>query len=64
MNLLRKSGPLGHFWTIILLQNVVCYRRKLNDIGRRLEHTTEISEMPCTTERQLNAVTSHSYEAA
>jgi hypothetical protein len=28
MNLLRKSGPLGHFWAENLLDNVVCLPKK------------------------------------
>jgi hypothetical protein len=34
MNLLRKSGPLGHFWTRNLLQNYVFLPTKnWDDIG-------------------------------
>jgi hypothetical protein len=28
MNLLRKSGPQGHFWTRNVLENAVCFSKK------------------------------------
>jgi hypothetical protein len=42
----------------------VLTKEKLDNIGGRLEHTTEISEMPCTKDQLLKTTSSHSYKAA
>jgi hypothetical protein len=40
INLLRKSGPLGHFWT---RKFCVLTKEKLDEIGATLEHTPQKS---------------------
>jgi hypothetical protein len=42
MNLLRKSGPLGHLWRRNLLEKAMCLTEKILDtLAARLEHTPE-----------------------
>jgi hypothetical protein len=44
VNLLRKSGPLGHFWTRNLLENVKCLPdKKIDETGATLEYTAQKS---------------------
>jgi hypothetical protein len=40
MNSLRMLAPLGHFWKRHLLENFMCFTKKLDKTEARLEHTT------------------------
>jgi hypothetical protein len=42
----------------------VLTEEKLDEIGGRSTHTTEIAEMPCARYQHLEIVSSHFYEAA
>jgi hypothetical protein len=65
INLLRKSGLLGHFWTRNLLTNTnVFTEEKPDKVGARLEHTpqkslrclaqeTSISKLPAAKAMKL-----------
>jgi hypothetical protein len=55
INLLIKSGLLGHFWRRILLKNIMCLPNKSRqNMGWVSTHITEITEMPCTTDNSQN----------
>jgi hypothetical protein len=59
-----KSGLQGHFWTRNLLRKRrVLTEEKLDEIGSRLEHTTDDIETPCFRDRHLEIVSSQSDEA-
>jgi hypothetical protein len=64
VNIVRKSGLLGHFWTINLLENALCLLKNKDEIEARLEHMTEITEMPCISDWRLENIGSHSHEPA
>jgi hypothetical protein len=43
MNVLRNSGPLGHFWTKTCEKTQCAYQEKLHELGARSEHTPQKS---------------------
>jgi hypothetical protein len=54
-NILRKSGPLGHFWARNLRRVLT---EEKEEIWAKLEHTAEITAIPSTRDRHIQIFSS------